>query len=307
MPEPLSPTIASVSPRADLQRDVAHRADRAGGRVDFDGEAADVEHGAGFGREAREQGGELPGAAAGRGAGGVDGVAQRVAQAVHGEDGQGQGEAGPEELERGLRHGGAAGADHQAPGGGGRDDAEAEEGEAGFEDDGGGGGQAELDEDGAADIGQDGAQHDAQAARAQDAHGLDMVLGAHGEHAGIDDADEAGEEQEGEQRDEGGGAGTEQGDGQEGEQQGREAQDDVHAADGEQFGDAAEEAAGEAEHRADEGGGAGGGQRDEERDPAAPEQPGQHVAAVLVLAEPMGGGGAGQAVADIHGERVGQR
>ena len=282
--------------------------DRPARRVDRDREIPQLQRGPAVGDQAGQQRGQADGAAAARGhAVRVDRVAQRVAQGVHGEDGQGQRGAGPQQQQRRLGHGGARGPDHQPPGRRGRHDSQAQEGQAGFQHHGGRGGEAELHQHGAGDVGQDGATHDPHRPGAEGAHRLHIVLRADGEHACVHDAHEARQIEHGEHRDQRARAGPQQRDDQQGEQQRRKAQHHVHAADGQHLHDPAQEPAHQAEQDAQEAGDSGGGRGDGEGDARAPEQPGQHVAPVFVLAQPVRGGGAGEPVGDVHPRRVVER
>ena len=101
----------------DHGRHLLHRADHAVRGFDLDRKIADVEHrlpsiGKQTGRDEIEQ----PAApCAQRRAVRIEGVAQLVAERIHGEDGQRQRDTGKQQQQRRAVHDGARAADHHAP------------------------------------------------------------------------------------------------------------------------------------------------------------------------------------------------
>jgi hypothetical protein len=167
-------------------------------------------------------------------------------------------------------------------------------------------GERELHQHRACDIGQDGAGQDARAGGAERADRLDIFVAAGGQHLGVGDAGEAGQEQQRQHHDQRAGAGAEQSDDQQRQQDRREAQHDIHAAHCEHRADATKPAADQAEDGAEHAGDGGRGERHDETGAGTPDQPRQNIPAELVTAQQVAGDRAGEAVGDVLAHRVGQ-
>ena len=212
--------------------------------------------------------------------------------------------AGKEDEVGGVEEVGAGLVEHGAPGGGGRRDAQAEEGESGFGEDGARHAHGGLDDQRLEDVGQDVANEQAEVRSAERTGGFDELaladchdLGSH--EPGV--ADPAGD---GEGENEVEEAGTEEGYEGDGEQDARErkegvgdvgVQDDV----GDAAVEAGETACDEAEGERD----AHDGDRDHQRDARSEEGAGEDVAAELVGAEGVSSSGCGEAVVSGRAER----
>ena len=139
---------------------------------------------------------------------------------------------------------------------------------------------------------------------AQDLSRLDVVLGVDLERQAPHQAGEGRPAGDGQRGDQGAVAGAEDGDQEQGDDHVGEADQHVDGAH-HQLVEPAAPAGGEgpdddARHGTDDQGDGG----DRHREPAAPHQPGQHVPAEVVGAEPVLAGGAGQPVGQVLGRRV---
>ena len=179
LPEPLSPTIASVSPEFSDRLTSSTGRTRAGWRVDSQREVADLEQRAprrAAERRGRARADRCRRSTVRRRGARIERIAQRVAQQVHRQDGDDQRRARPQQQQRRLLHGGARAADHQAPGRRRRHHAEAEERQAALEHDGGGDRERELHQHGTGDVRQNVRNRMRAGRRAERAHRLDVVV-----------------------------------------------------------------------------------------------------------------------------------
>ena len=238
---------------------------------------------------------------------GVEVVAESVAEEVEAEDGEGHGEGREEHQMRRVEEVGAGVVEHGAPAWRGGWDAEAEEGERGFGEDDSAHADGGLDEQRLHHVGQDVAEEDARAAGSEGAGGFHVFALFDGEDLRADEARVAGPASDCEGEDEVLEAGAEEGGEGDGEQYAGEGQERIHSEDGEDVVDPAAFVAGEATD------GEAEGERDAdyrdgdgEGEARSPEEARQGVAAQLVGAAPVVGGGALQAIQKVDGCRVGR-
>lgn len=293
--------------RAHGQGDVLDRPDHPGRRIDLDRQPLHLQNGV-RARRRQEAGQHAVDRAQpdGRGGSGVNPVPKRVAQKVHRKDGDGQRRAGPEQQERGLRHRRARPADHEPPGGFGRDHAEAEKGEPALQHHRCRDRERQLHQDRPGDVRQHRDEEDAQRTRAERANRLDVVVAACRQDLGVGHPHKARQEQDRQHQDQRGRPRPEQRDDEKREQDRREAEHDVHTAQREELTETAEPAAQQPEQRAERAGDAGRGEGDCERGARAPDQAREYVAAELVAPERAARAGAGKASGDVLSHRVGK-
>ena len=234
-------------------------------------------------------------------------VPQRIAEEVEAQHGQRHGESREEHEMGRVEEVGARVVEHRAPAWRGSGDAEPEERQRGFGEDDSAHADRGLDEQRLHHVGQDVAEEDARAAGSEGAGGFHVFALFDGEDLRADEARVAGPASDCEGEDEVLEAGAEEGGEGDGEQYAGEGQERIHSEDGEDVVDPAAFVAGEAtdceaerERDADYRDGDGEGEA------RSPEEARQGVAAQLVGAAPVVGGGALQAMQEVDGCRVGR-